>query len=193
MQLHQGEVDSVLWRWESPGCYSSKSAYRAFFIGSIRFSCAEDIWRARVPLKCKIFVWLAIRRRCWTTDRLRRRGLPNQGVCVFCGHVQETIDHLLLGCAMTAQVWAWFLKQVGFRQPSLQDHWLAVKSYVPKQRRKDLGLCLIPVCWMIRKERNQMIFNNKANTTYQIFVLTLSEHRTWRMASATSMETHAED
>lgn len=81
--LTQGEVVSVSWRWEPSGRYSTKSVYLAFFTGSTRFPCAKAIWKARAPLKCKVFIWLAIRRRCWTADRLRRHGLQNQGVCVF--------------------------------------------------------------------------------------------------------------
>lgn len=37
---------------------------------SDKFMCSEAIWKARVPLKCKIFIWLAIRHCCWTADRL---------------------------------------------------------------------------------------------------------------------------
>ena len=105
----------MIWRWEPSGCYSAKSAYRAFFAGSLKFPCAEAIWKASAPLKCKIFIWLVIRRRCWTADRLQHRGLTNQGVCVFCGSGQETIDHILVGCVVTGQVWAQFLSRVGIQ------------------------------------------------------------------------------
>ena len=61
-QLSPDKADTMLWRWEPAGCYSSKSAYRAFFYGSLACPCADAIWSARAPLRCKIFVWLAIHR-----------------------------------------------------------------------------------------------------------------------------------
>lgn len=194
IQLSQDEIDSVLWQWEPSGCYSAKSAYRAFFVGSIGFPCAKAIWKARAPLKCKIFLWLAIRRRCWTADRLQRRGLVNQGVCVFCGHGQETIDHILVGCAVTGQVWARFLRQVGFRaaapigQTTLQDHWISARNSEAKHRRKELDSCIILVSWMIWKERNQRIFKNVTTPINQFLIRIQAEHHHWRMAAATGRE-----
>lgn len=151
IRLAPEEIDSVCWRWDSLGHYSAKSAYGAFFTGSTRFPCAEAIWKARAPLKCKVFMWLAIRRRCWTADRLRRRGLQNQGACVFCRLHEETIDHLLVGCAVTAQVWAHFTVQIVSRcqvpsgQQSLQDHWLAARHSQPRRHRKEIDECIILV------------------------------------------------
>lgn len=115
IQLSQEEIDTVLWRWEASGCYFAKLAYRAFFVGSLQFPCAEAIWKARASLKCKIFIQLAVCCRYWTTNRLQRQGLVNQGVCVFCGLGFETIDHVLVGCVVTGQVWTQFLSQVGFQ------------------------------------------------------------------------------
>jgi hypothetical protein len=58
--------DVLVWRWSSDGCYSSKSAYEAFFAGSMKASITNDIWRSRVSYNCKFFSWLASRNRCWT-------------------------------------------------------------------------------------------------------------------------------
>lgn len=54
------------WKFESSGLFSSRSAYRAFFTGAIHFEPWKRLWKAWTPNKCKIFVWLAIRNRCWT-------------------------------------------------------------------------------------------------------------------------------
>lgn len=98
---------------KASGLYFSRSAYKAFFFGSTIFACKDALWTSWAPLKCKIFLWLAIRRRCWTADRLQRHGLQNQGVCVFCLHSPETIDHLSVGCAVTAQIWGQFFSRLG--------------------------------------------------------------------------------
>jgi len=56
--------DRHVWRLESGGCYSSKSAYRAYFQGSITFEPWKRLWKSWAPNKCKVFLWLAIRNRC---------------------------------------------------------------------------------------------------------------------------------
>lgn len=54
-------------------------------------------------------------------DRLERRGVPNQRDCVFCRFARETIDHLLVGCVITGQIWARFVQRVGL-QPHTDVH-----------------------------------------------------------------------
>ena len=64
--------DQHSWRLSKSGSYSSKSAYEAFFIGTIRFAPWKRIWKSWAPLKCKFFIWLVLNNRCWTTDRLAK-------------------------------------------------------------------------------------------------------------------------
>lgn len=63
------------------------------------------IWDSKAPTKCKCLLWLAIRNRCWTADRLRRRGLDHPQWCPLCDQEQESISHLLLDCVMARIVW----------------------------------------------------------------------------------------
>lgn len=103
-----GHQDTVCWRWDSSGLYSSHLAYGVFFNGSTPFACTDTLWKAWAPLRCKIFTCLAQRRRCWTADHLQRHSLHNQGILVFCLHSPEMIDHLFVGCVVTAQIWSQF-------------------------------------------------------------------------------------
>jgi hypothetical protein len=48
--------DQHIWRFSSSGNYSSKSAYRAFFQGSMTFEPWQHIWKSWAPGKCKIFL-----------------------------------------------------------------------------------------------------------------------------------------
>jgi hypothetical protein len=73
--LHPEVPDKHIW-WLSPtGSFSSKTAYMALFQGSIPFQLAEREWKSWAPSKCKFFVWLVEHNRCWTADRLARRGM----------------------------------------------------------------------------------------------------------------------
>lgn len=58
------------WKPDASGLFSMRSAYRSYFVGSITFEPWKRLWKSSAPGKCKTFVWLALRNRCWTADRL---------------------------------------------------------------------------------------------------------------------------
>ncbi|WVZ66318.1 hypothetical protein U9M48_015558, partial [Paspalum notatum var. saurae] len=74
-----GVPDHFRWRFTQSGQYSCKSAYQSFFLGTVKFGSWKRIWKSWALLRCKFFIWLAIKNRCWTADRLAKRGLlhPN--------------------------------------------------------------------------------------------------------------------
>jgi len=82
--LQQGVPDQFRWKLSQSGSYSSKTAYAACFVGSIRFPPWKRIWKSWAPLRCKFFLWLAIKQRIWTADRLAKRGLPHHAACPLC-------------------------------------------------------------------------------------------------------------
>jgi hypothetical protein len=101
--------DELLWASSADGVYSSKSAYNAFFAGRPQARAVAQVWRSRAPYGCRFFAWLISKDRCWTADRLERRGLPYPVACPLCDQELETIQHLLLGCVVAREVWAWAL------------------------------------------------------------------------------------
>ena len=58
------------WKPDASGLFSTRSAYRSYFVGSITFEPWKRLWKSWAPGKCKTFVWLALRNHCWTADRL---------------------------------------------------------------------------------------------------------------------------
>lgn len=104
--------DRHFWRFSSSSQYSSKSAYELLFVESTSFAPYERIWKAWAPAKCKFFLWLVMHNRCWTADRLARRGLPHPTSCPFYNQ-EETIHHLLVACVFARQFWFYFMQRVG--------------------------------------------------------------------------------
>jgi hypothetical protein len=102
----QPEVeDTHIWRFASTGQYSAKSAYEALFIGVTQFNPWERIWKSWAPRKCKFFMWLVAHNKCWMANRLEKRGLPHPDYCLLCDQAEETVDHLLLSCVFSRQIW----------------------------------------------------------------------------------------
>jgi hypothetical protein len=155
--------DVLVWGWMKDGCFSSKSAYDAFFAGRTRAPASEQIWKSRAPYGYKFFAWLASKNRCWMADRLERWGLPHPPACSLCDQEPETLQHLLLGCVVARQVWAWVLQFWGKQDwlpavdTDLVEWWNS--RHCPSAHRKDLWMNLILVFWYLWHHQNDVVFN----------------------------------
>ena len=155
--------------FKSDGIYTSKSAYKAQFIGAIASPFMGIAWNSWAPPKCSFFAWLAVQNRLWTSDRLAIRGWPHQPVCQLCRCHPETARHILFECRYSRRVWAdmaiWLkcpnlLQDIGSGRPTVLDYWKAsVASNCSS--REGLTTATILITWEIWKERNARVFNNK--------------------------------
>jgi hypothetical protein len=105
LTITEGVADEFRWNWGVNGTYSSKSCYHGTFRESGVMEGALQVWKSCAPAKCRFFLWLVLRDRCWTADRLERHGLPRPLACPFYDQAQESITHLLLGCVLARSVW----------------------------------------------------------------------------------------
>jgi hypothetical protein len=111
--LMLGVPDRHYWCLSQSGQYSAKSAYEALFHGSTYFGAFERIWKTWAPPKSRFFLWLAAHDRCWTADRLAKWNLPHPSLCPLCDQEEETINHLLVECVFSRQLWFILLQQMG--------------------------------------------------------------------------------
>lgn len=71
------------------GCFTVKSLYSRLIEGSATTKF-RDVWRPRVPLKIKIFMWQAICDRLPAADQLRKRNGPDSDLCVLCDALEDS-------------------------------------------------------------------------------------------------------
>ncbi len=90
--------DVIRWRWSNTEDFSVRSTYTFLQDGGVKASMYHRIWKIKAPLKVKIFVWITLRGRILTVDKLLLRGWIGEDWCVFCTGITETIDHLLVEC-----------------------------------------------------------------------------------------------
>jgi hypothetical protein len=152
------------WTPASSGAYSSESAYDRFFTGSVEFEPAGRIWKSWAPPRCKFFLWLASLNRCWTADHLARRGLDHLLHCMFYDQEEETIQHILVGCVFSKEIWFRVLSMAGLQRctpmtgvQNFQEWWQAVERMVPKQVRGGLNLLISLVLWYLWKHCNACV------------------------------------
>jgi len=178
--------------WPSNGQYSAKSAYDGFFLGSTIFGPWERIWKSWAPPKCRFFMWLVAHNKCWTADRLARRGLPHPESCPLCDQEDETIDHLLVHCVFAREFWFRLFRQVGLHnlspQPSeLSFHawWEKVSSsFVDGLMRQGVNSLIILGAWTIWNHRNGCVFDGANPNLAGALIIAGEERRMWSAAGA---------
>ncbi|RVW30523.1 putative ribonuclease H protein [Vitis vinifera] len=107
------EEDKVKWMASKDGDFSVKSLYRTMQPGSHAFFPSKIIWNSCVQPKLSFFAWEASWGRVLTLDRLQKRGWVMANRCFLCHKSEETIDHLLIHCEKTREVWMVFLSFFG--------------------------------------------------------------------------------
>jgi hypothetical protein len=187
--------DQHSWRWEASGSFSTKSAYQAFFNGAITFEPWRRLWKSWAPAKCKVFLWLAIRNKCWTADRLAKRGLPHPDNCMFCDQADEDIQHVLVGCVFAREFWYKILASVGLQTcaPNQSDEvfadwWRRARKRADKIKRKGLNSLIILGAWILWKHRNACVFEGARPSIQHILQNFSLERKLWHLAGAHSLQ-----
>jgi hypothetical protein len=116
------------------------------------------VWKAKIPLKIKIFLWYLRNGVVLTKDNLVKRQWKGCTKCCFCAK-HETIQHLFFDCPMATLMWWSVCFAFGIKKPRDVQHlfgpWL--RSFSKKQR--DLVLIgMAALCWALWISRNDLIF-----------------------------------
>ena len=62
------------------------------------------LWKLKIPLKIKIFLWFLHRKVILTKDNFIKRHWQGSKQCAFCQQ-DETVDHLFINCFFTRHIW----------------------------------------------------------------------------------------
>jgi len=194
VQLQPGVADSHRWLPCGSGVYFAKSAYQRFFAGSVCFEPSERIWKSWAPPRCKFLVWLASLNMCWTADRLAHRGLDHQDKCLLCDQQEETVQHILISCVFTRDIWWQILNKVGlqFLSPGLeekvfQEWWGKAEYQVPSMHKKGFNSLVILVAWWIWKHRNACVFDGLSPNTSTLLQHIQEDAKLWGLAGAKAL------
>ena len=153
------------------------SAYGAMFLGSSSPAGAKLIWKTSAPPRVKFFFWLVMHRRCWTAVRRFRHGLQDSNTCIICDQEAETMDHILLGCSFSREVWDSWIRRLHLqndiivREEVAMDWWLHNRKMTPKPIRRGFDSLFFLVGWLLWKERNARTFDGAATSVAQLGAL----------------------
>lgn len=139
-----------------------------------------NFWSWKLPLKIKLFNWLAAENKISTWNNLQRKGWTGPNLCQLCFKDAESVFHLFNQCYYTRQVWnkialdqhittAW----IGISLTECLDHWISIeRSY------KHFPLL---VNWFIWLARNTKIFDNKSPNANLVAYKTLGLFQNWKV------------
>jgi len=178
------EPDTFRWGLTADGQYSAASAYEAMFLGSSTPVGAKQLWKTRAPPRVRFFVWLILHGRCWTAERRFRHGLQTSDTCIICDQSSKTMDHLVLGCVFSGEVWGILLRrlQLGHllvvEQPII-DRWLKARKTFQKPFRAGFDSFFFLMAWNLWKERNARTFQGVQRSASKLTDDVHQELRSW--------------
>ena len=132
----------------------------------------------------RTFVWLPIRNRCWTANRLLKRGLQHPERCMLCDQEEKTIQCILMSCVFARQFWCAILQQLDFarltptRRSSFSVWWKKAERKLQKHLRKGFNSFCILGAWIIWKHRIACVFDGSRHLTYRRMCRLLRMKRT---------------
>jgi hypothetical protein len=155
-----GNKDRARWDWEKSGVFSVKSTYKHL--------CKNEygphnrkIWKAKIPLKIKIFMWLVSQNAILTKDNLCKRKWKGNKSCAFCTE-EEDGHHIFFGCLTAKYIWSLLAYSLGTdcRPSNIDQYWVWVNKILPHSPQMH-AVGLAAVCWAIWHSRNAVCFENK--------------------------------
>jgi hypothetical protein len=133
------------------------------------------MWKWKIQLKIKLFIWLAMEGKILTWDIIQARGREGPGICYLCNQDSETIDHLFLHCPFTQSVWNKVRIMHGYK-----TNWFGVNLaecikiwYEDKSAPSTLAAL---ICWNIWNERNKSIFEGISPSHLAVIYKSLAQH-----------------
>ena len=139
-------------------------------------------------------MWFVTHKRCWTADRLAKRGLPHPVKCLLCDQEEEDIHHLLVGCVFSRCFWFSLLSHLGFAalaplpsDQSFDNWWRKFDGAATRDLRRGLNCFVILGAWSIWRHRNDCVFNGVTPNVSLALALTREEAHWWSLAGSKGM------
>ncbi|CAN6285209.1 unnamed protein product [Urochloa humidicola] len=157
IHLEEDVDDDVSWALDSSKSFTTKSLYRFLTFRGVCLAQGENIWKIKLPLKIKIFLWQMSHDKLQSATALAHRGWKGSDKCVLCGQT-ETTKHIFFECSLAKFTWCCLrdIFELGGFPTSWQDlqgRWFSRKLNLPKHTSLFL---FAGVAWALWNVRNKM-------------------------------------
>ena len=143
------------------GGFSTRSVYDLMTSGDTGHPFSH-IWKARIPHRIKIFMWLYENKAILTKENLLRRNWQGDPSCYFCPN-DENMNHLFFTCPIAKVIWGIIAITLGANNipENLDQYKIWIEHWLPGGRPV-YTFCVAAVCWAIWKRRNAVCFEKKS-------------------------------
>jgi hypothetical protein len=160
--------DYFKWNLTTSGLFSVRSLYLHLMDTQTPF-LHKKLWKIKIPLKIKIFLWFLQKGVVLTKDNLAKRNWKGSQKCTCC-NMNETIQHLFIECPLSKTIWRIIFFATNLTPPRSIGHmfgtWLHNQH---KELRNLIWVGVSAICWAIWRCRNDVIFNKlKTNSIMQV-------------------------
>lgn len=164
-QLTQLE-DCFQWIRHPSGRFSSASAYDLFRPKGNVVPWSSFVWSTAMPPRYQTHLWLMARNRLPTQVMLLSWAAIPAASCPFCSSRPDSVDHLFFACRVLGNLVSYWAAKfnVSWRNKSWRENldWASNRfsggGFYQSLARFSYGA----LCYIIWKERNNMIFRNQA-------------------------------
>ena len=159
------EQDAFTWDLQTNKQFTVRSMYNAL-ISNGQVVHDKTIWKTKLPLKIKIFLWYLKKGVVLTKDNLIRRRWKGAKKCEFCA-MDETIQHLFFDCHIARFIWRAIMVVFNIKMPHSFNNMFGLWLFnIPKHFRELLLVGMAAMCWSIWLSRNDLVFEKKQSTSY---------------------------
>jgi hypothetical protein len=159
------QQDKFAWKLTKSGIFTVKSMYLDLMNEDARFLHIY-LWKLKLPLKIKIFMWLLRGKVLFTKDNIVKRKWKGRMKCCFCDS-KETVQHLFISCRFVHIIWRMIYFTDNLPPPTsitnMFGNWL---NGIPKNDKARLRVGVSALCWSIWTCCNNMIFNKQKHTNF---------------------------
>jgi hypothetical protein len=149
--------DSVKWVVDKSNHFTTKSLYYIITHGGVRDRLCGLIWKSKIPLKVKVFLWQMYHDKLQAAVTLKRRGWQGSPLCCVCNE-HETVNHIFFECCFSQYLWCCIRDAFGWHDfPTSKQNFLY--GWLPRRLGVPQRIVLIffaALSWAIWKNRNSM-------------------------------------
>jgi hypothetical protein len=156
--------DSIKWSLSKQGSFNVQSMYKNL-VNQIHLSSNKELWKLKLPLKIKIFMWFLLKGVILTKDNLLKIHWRGDHRCCFLTITK--IQHLFFDCHVARYVWRIFTMAFGLRPPKdIADFCGVWLNQVDQRIRSQICVGISASFWSIWLCRNDVTFDGKILYSY---------------------------
>lgn len=146
--------------------YQTGAIYNMLRPHGATVSWHNEVWFSGGIPKHMFLVWLMVRNRCPTRDRLLSWGLQTDSRCLLCNVADESIAHCFFECSVAWEIWKTIAVRCNFNSAR---QWAAILPQLKCHSTNKTQKTLLLLCWqatlyILWTERNNRLHNAQSTS-----------------------------